>query len=227
MHPQIIWTSDAGMLDDPLYVRYMNRLRQGLEKPLRKIRGGAGSSLYVSTENAPIGGNGTAFTAAAASSMLLGTSGGEPVIKANTLYVGKLYRLKAFGQIGNVVTSQPTIKFGVLYGGNAGVVLCQTAALQVTATATTSLPWFIEAMFQVTTLGATGTITATGLTFLGTDATSPPPPRFMTATGGNVSVTTATVDTTADKAISLVATWSATNAANTGNLLGASLEALN
>lgn len=150
-------------------------------------------------------------------------------IPANYLQDGRLLRLRAFGQYSTTAT--PTIIFALRWGGVAGTVLCKTAATTLpTATAAT---WDLDVLIQTRSNGSNGTIMANGKAsiFAGVaatvaSATGAAADTPMTA-GGVLAPAVASVDLTADTALSLTATWSAASASNTTTGLNYTLEALN
>jgi len=154
-------------------------------------------------------------------------------IPANFMADGRVLKLTAYGRWSNVVTAQPTVTWAIRWGGVAGTVLAQSPAIVTPATATTNAIWQIEAVLQVRTNGATGTIFCMGTVTMFEDAAA----TFGTVgnygvvqpmgSAGAATPAAVTVDLTADTALSLTADWSAANAANTltGHIY--TLEALN
>jgi hypothetical protein len=142
-------------------------------------------------------------------------------IPANYLQDGRLLRVTAYGRYGNVVTSVPTLTFRLRWGGVAGTIIAQSAAIVTSAVAMTAALWKIEVLIQVRTNGATGTVFAMGDLQMTTNTA----PTFgtvtnygvpsMVASAGLATPAAVTVDLTADTALSLTAQWSAANAANT------------
>lgn len=145
-------------------------------------------------------------------------------IPANYMQDSRALRGRMFGQIGNVVTAVPTVTFRIRWGGVAGTVLAATAAIGLSATAFTAAIWDWEFIIQTRSNGSSGTLMTIGSINLPNDAT--PQARPM-GSAGAATPAVATVDLTADTALSVTAIWSATNAANTltGHIY--TLEALN
>lgn len=151
-------------------------------------------------------------------------------IPANYMQDGRTLRIRAFGQYSTTAT--PTIIFTLRWGGVAGTVLCKTAAC-TTPSGVTAAMWDLDIMVQTRSNGSSGTIMANGVARVfaavaGTvaSATGEGLVTPMSA-GGVVTPAVATVDLTADTALSLTATWSAASASNTLTGLNYTIEALN
>jgi hypothetical protein len=157
---------------------------------------------------------GTIFTVASAvnvnnsvaeTSLLTGTLVGTATIEANTLRVGRAVHLLFRGIIGNTAT--PTFRARLTLGGTT---LIDTTAF-TTATITGSQGWKFECDLVAYTLGATGTIAASGMFFYDTALTS--------VVGIDaVNASTVTIDTTIAEAIDLKITWGAASGSNTVTL---------
>lgn len=153
-------------------------------------------------------------------------------IPANYMQDGRCLRIRAFGQwsTGNALT--PTLAFGLRWGGVAGTVLSKTSAATTVGT-TAAACWDIDVLVQTRSNGATGTLMSNGLARLlagvaGTiaSATGEGLVTPMTA-GGVITPAVATVDLTADTALSITATWSSASTANTLTGLNLIIEGLN
>lgn len=151
-------------------------------------------------------------------------------IPANYVADGRCLRLRAFGQYST--TGTPTLIFGLRWGGVAGTILAKTAAC-TTPSGVTAACWDLDVLIQNRSNGSSGTVMANGTARLfaavaGTvaSATGEGLVTPMTA-GGVVTPAVATVDLTADTALSLTATWSASSASNTLTGLNYVLESLN
>lgn len=118
-----------------------------------------------------------------------------------------LFRFTAGGVLSS--TGTPTYNLGFYYGAVAGTALATTGAI-ATASGVTNVPWRMELITHIRTLGTSGTSMSQGTYHLGTTvaawATTPMPPTAL----ANV-----TVDTTAAKALTVGATCSASSASNT------------
>jgi hypothetical protein len=151
-------------------------------------------------------------------------------IPANYLQDGRCLRLRIFGQYST--TGTPTLIFGLRWGGVAGTLLCKTAAC-TTPSGVTAACWDLDIIIQTRSNGSTGTLMANGTARLfaavaGTvaSATGEGLVTPMTA-GGVVTPAAVTCDLTADTALAITATWSASSASNTLTGLNYTLEALN
>lgn len=120
-------------------------------------------------------------------------------IAANTLQPGMTLRLYAAGQYST--TGTPTLTLGFYYGAVAGVALVSTGA-QTATTNASSVGWEFRGYAQVRAMGSSGSIKTSGFVHVAATAFGP-------------IFTTTTVDTTAAKALTVGATWSANSASNT------------
>lgn len=158
-------------------------------------------------------------------------------IPANYMQDGRCLRIRAFGSYGTTAT--PTLQFRFRWGGVAGTVLCATAAATTTSAvgggASMTAMWSAEVIIQVRSNGSSGTAMSNGEVILYT-STAPtagtvtnygmPFPLASGSTGGTTPAT-ATVDFTADTALSFTATWGTANAANSIQCLNYSVESFN
>lgn len=143
-------------------------------------------------------------------------------IPANFLQDGRTMRIRAFGKLST--TGTPTIQFAIRLGGVAGILLAQTEAI-TNGSGVTTVNWSINAILQVRSNGATGTVLAFGDCIVHTSATAVVTNTF--GVSGFDAPATATVDLTADQAFSLTAKWSAASASNTLTGMIYTLEVLN
>lgn len=153
-------------------------------------------------------------------------------LPANYMQDGRCLRLRATGQHSTLGSGTVTLLFGLRWGGVAGTVLCKSAAITQLISLTAAV-WDLEIIIQVRSNGATGTIMANGIArvFGATaptigSATGAPAIAPMTA-GGQITPAVATVDLTADTALSLTLTHGAASASNTVTGLQYSIESLN
>ena len=160
-------------------------------------------------------------------------------VPANFLQDGRCLRLRAFGAYGTTAT--PTLLFTLRWGGVAGTVLGKTGAIVTTSGtgggASMTSPWSFEAIIQVRSNGATGTLFTMGEVNLYTavvgtagTVTNYGMPAALTS-GASAAPGTApavtTVDLTADTALSFTALWGTSNAANSIIGTNYTIEALN
>lgn len=122
-------------------------------------------------------GDGTAVTAAAATSLLTGSaSSGKKTLPANYFdFVGKQLRIQAHGRISSVVTTPGTARFDVRFG--ATVVFDGLAILLDSVAAHTNVGWFLNILLTCRAVGATGNLFGIGWwiceDILGVPATAP------------------------------------------------------
>lgn len=153
-------------------------------------------------------------------------------IPANYLQDGRNLRLRAIGQHSTLGSGTVTLTFKLRWGGVAGTVLCTSAAITQVISLTAAL-WDLDILISTRTNGSSGTLMANGIArvygatapTVGS-ATGAPAIAPLTA-GGQVTPAVATVDLTADTALSLTVTHGAANAANTVTGLQYVIEALN
>lgn len=151
-------------------------------------------------------------------------------IPANYMQDGRTLLIRAIGQYSTTAT--PTMIFSLRWGGVAGTVLCKTAAC-TTPSGVTAAMWDLDILVTTRSNGSSGTLMANGVARVhaavaGTVASTTGEGLVtpMTA-GGVVTPAVATVDLTADTALSLTLTWSAASASNTATGLNYTIMALN
>jgi len=158
-------------------------------------------------------------------------------VPANYLQDGRCLRLRAFGAYGTTAT--PALTLALRWGGVAGTVIAKSFANVTTSAvgggASMTAMWSFEAIIQVRSNGATGTLMTNGeanlyTSTLGTAGTvtnyGMPVVLASGATGGTTPVAV-TVDLTADTALSFTALWGTAAAANSIQGLNYTIEALN
>lgn len=139
-------------------------------------------------------------------------------IPANYLQDGRVLRVVAYGR--HSTTGTPTLTFRLRYGGVAGTVLAASGAI-TTGSAVTAAMWRLEAIIQTRSNGSSGTLFTTGVVRVGEDASSTVGSATnagavdLMGSAGVATPSTASVDLTADTALSITATWSAASASNT------------
>lgn len=124
-------------------------------------------------------------------------------IPANSLAVGQVIRVKAFGVYSTDTISAGNITLRVKFGSTT---LCATAAL-TNVVSLTNQGWTLDALLIVDTTGATGTVEAQGMAFLTTAINT-----AMNA--GMTNTSTVVVDTTANQTVQISVQWSAASANN-------------
>jgi hypothetical protein len=134
-----------------------------------------------------------------------------PVIRANKLYKGCKIHLFAQGEFTDTATVNLTM--GFWHGTRTGTIAGDIALSSVVSLTTSAVawPWRMEWDGICLTTGATGTIIGTGYLQLGTALTTygAETPIPITA-----ALRTVTIDTTAERAIGVSATWGTSAAGN-------------
>lgn len=141
-------------------------------------------------------------------------------IPANYMQASRVIRIRAQGQW-STGTGPPTLIFGLRWGGVAGVMLCKTAACTLVASVTAAM-WDLDIIVRTVTDGATGALLAMGdcriyAGVAGTVASATGAGLLtpMGVAGVLAPANSAAVDLTADTALSLTATWSASSTSHT------------
>lgn len=155
-------------------------------------------------------------------------------IPANYMQDGRCLRLKAFGAYGTTAT--PSCLFSLKWG--ATVIAKQALNVLTSGVgggASMTALWELELLVQTRTNGSAGTLMSNGTSTMFTNTlitagtvtqygmTAP----FVSGSSGGTTPVAVAVDLTADTAISLTATWSAANAANSIQGLNYTIEGLN
>lgn len=83
-------------------------------------------------------------------------SSGKLVIPANSLYVGKRFRVKAFGAMSNVVTTPGTLTLdlNMLSSTAVNVIAATSQAIALNTTATTASTWRLEWELRCSAVGS-------------------------------------------------------------------------
>lgn len=135
-------------------------------------------------------------------------------IPANTLKIGSVIKMKLFGIYGTTLVA-PTLTGKIKIGST---VVLNTGALSAVAGLTNS-GWFADALVSINSIGSNGSFEVQGFAEFATAATA----------GLNVNVANAapfTIDSTLDQILSITATWSAANSANTITLRQLAIETI-
>ena len=100
--------------------------------------------------------SGTAITAAARTSMTVGSTQGRFTIPANAIkQPGDMIELDARGIISCVVTTPGTARFDLAYGTSLGTALFDTQAIPLNIVARTSVPWRLTLRATCQVVGTT------------------------------------------------------------------------
>jgi len=161
---------------------------------------------WMSNPNSPGEGAGTALT----NTTVAGDISPAPQFMSQTygaMYVGQRWRFTAHGIFST--TSTPNLTLGFYYGGVAGTALAATAAT-ATASGAVTLPWGLELLMSVRSLGATGTAWCQGWVDFPTTLTA------LTRTAiPTTNVQLVTINTTTNSALTTGATWGTAASGNT------------
>lgn len=154
-------------------------------------------------------------------------SAGQTVIPAFTMTAGKIFELTAGGVMGT--TGTPTVAYTPYIGvnGTASDVSIGISATHTTGSGLSAVPWFCEFRLIVRSIGtaaSTAAVVGTGFVAVGAVAAAAGLTGAMPI-GGLTTVTT--VNQAVANSLTLAATWSASNAANTHTTHFAILRALN
>ncbi len=140
------------------------------------------------------------------------------VLPANFLQAGTALRFTAFGTFST--TGTPTLLLGIYYGGIAGTALATTGAI-TTGSGVTNVPFRLELTTTVRTTGSSGTAMSQGFCAFGTTVAAT---TFLPVP--NTALATVSIDTTAAKALTVGAQWSANSASNTVTCHGFQIESM-
>lgn len=151
-------------------------------------------------------------------------------IPGNYLQDGRMLRIKAFGGYGTTAT--PTLQIRLRWGGSSGTGLAATGAITTPSGAgggaSMTALWAFIALLQVRANGSSGTVMTNGeLTLYTTGTAAGATYPLASGTTGGTTPVVATVDLTADTALSFTATWGTANAANSIQTHQFAIEALN
>lgn len=149
-----------------------------------------------------------------AATTLLGAGEGSLTLLKNSTLAGKTFKIKGAGIFSN--TGTPTLNVIVSLGG---VAAFSTGAI-TTVTTASNRQFHFEGLITVRTVGASGTAIAQG-EFTETLATG------VSLNYPMVNTTTFAVDTTANLAFDVTATWGAASSSNTISLTNCIIEEVN
>jgi hypothetical protein len=131
---------------------------------------------------------GPTLTAASAASMLVASSpaAGQNrfTIPANTFKVGDVMKINATGIISCAVTTPGTFRFDVRFGST---VVFDSTAIPLNIVAQTNIPWWVEIMLSIRSIGATTAATLWGTGILISPTTiAVPAPATGPGPGGSI-----------------------------------------
>lgn len=104
--------------------------------------------------------DGTALTASTTETSIINALHKYTLPPQDGDFVGKKYRLTAGGRISNIVTTPGTLTLRLKFGA---VAVWTSAAIQLSATAQTNVPWFLEVLLELRTVGSGTSATLFGL----------------------------------------------------------------
>lgn len=154
-------------------------------------------------------------------------------LPANSLYIGKQFRISAMCRLSNIVTTPGTLTLDVRMGPTSNIVVFNGGAMQMSTTAHTNVPLVFEALLTCRAIGA-----STSANFMGQGwalsqalsltavADSTTTPAHLLAPNTAPAVGTG-FDSTVAMVVDLFATFSVSNAGNGITLHQYSLAALN
>lgn len=163
--------------------------------------------------------NGTAIANTTTEAIIVPTA----AIPANYMQGDRVLRLTLVGKIS--ATGTPTITFALRWGGVAGTILAQSAA--ITLAAATDAMFRIEMEIVTRASGSSGSLMATGMVYWGPTIKTTSTPDPMGSAGATNPAPVTPVDLTIDAALALTADWSVANASNTLTGVQMIVESLN
>lgn len=153
-------------------------------------------------------------------------------VPANYMQDGRTLHLVVIGQHSTLGSGTVTLLFTVRWGGVSGTVICKSAAITQLISLTAAL-WMFEVWITTRSNGSSGTVMGNGWAMVAGataptigSATGAPAVAPMT-NGGQVTPATASLDLTADTALSVTVTHGAANASNTVTGLNYTIESWN
>jgi hypothetical protein len=161
--------------------------------------------FWESVLNAPGVGAGTALNTSTSLTDI--SPAPQLVLPAGYLYVGKRFRLRAYGIYSTSGT--PTLLLGAYFGGVAGALLAATAA-NATASGAASYPWKLSLDLYVRGVGASGSIWCNGQADVGSSLTAYTGYALPSSQTQPISVNTTTA-----QALTVGAQWGTSSASDT------------
>jgi hypothetical protein len=141
-------------------------------------------------------------------------------IPANYLQDGRVLRIIMKGKLST--TGTPTITFRARWGGVAGTILAQSAAI-TNGSSVSNVIWELELILQVRSNGSSGSVLAMGRVNVGGASSIV---NFM-GSAGATNPAAVTVDLTADTALAITAQWGTASTSNTLTGMQYIIESLN
>lgn len=176
--------------------------------------------------------DGTALASSTTATTIL-PAAARYTLPANTLAIGKMFRIRAAGRLSNIVTTPGTLTLDVRMGPTSNIVVFNGGAMQLSTTAHTNVPWIFEATLTCRAIGASTSANFMGQAMalsqalsLTAVADSTTTPAHLLAPNTAPAVGTG-CDSTVAMVVDLFATFSINNAGNSITLHQYSLESLN
>ncbi len=153
-------------------------------------------------------------------------------IPANYMQDGRTIRLVVIGQYSELGSGTVTMIYSVRWGGVAGTLICKTGTI---TTLISAAAWLYQFEVWITTRsnGSSGTVMGNGIAHVFSStaptvgsATGAPAVTSMTQ-GGQITPAVATLDLTADTALSVTVTHGSNSASDTSTGLQYTIESLN
>ena len=128
------------------------------------------------------------------------------------LFQGATFRLSAFFDISNVVTTPGTVRFRIRHGGAAGTVLADTGTIAMDTTARANFAGSLEALLVFRSIGSAGSAFCQGRVFLNNvpvaAAADPQGVYTMGSAGENSPAVVGSLDTTTAKDLAVTVQFS-------------------
>lgn len=176
--------------------------------------------------------SGTALTSSTtATSLLHGT--GKYTLPAQSLAIGKVFRIKFAGRLSNLVTTPGTLTLDVRMGPTSNIVVFNGAAMQMSTTVHTDVSLYGEILLTCRAVGNStnatfmgqGVVTSQALSLTAVaDSTTTPATLLFPATSPSIGTG---CDSTVAMTVDLYGTFSVNSASNSITLHQYVLECLN
>jgi hypothetical protein len=176
--------------------------------------------------------DGTALTNTVTATSLLPPAA-RITLPSNYFYIGKKFRMKAWGRISTVVTTPGTLTLDVRFGTIASpIVVFNGGAMNLNVTAQTNATWEFEASLTTRAIGSgttanmmgVGKFTSRALIGSAAVASGYPGAALLPDTAPVVGTG---FDSTITNVVDLFGTWSVANAANSIQLHSYAFESMN
>lgn len=176
--------------------------------------------------------DGTALNTSTSATSIL-PAAARYTLPANSLSIGKVFRIRFAGRLSNIVTTPGTLTLDVRMGPTSNIVVFNGGAMQLSTTAHTNVPIVGEVLLTCRAIGASttanfmgqGIVTSQALSLTAVaDSSTTPATLLLPNTAPAVGTG---CDSTVAMVVDLYATFSISNAGNGITLHQYVLEALN